>query len=132
MRQISLLKPRSSYRRRASDFTLDVLFQWRRRMQFRFRYFTRAHITAHSSRSIFFSPVRGIRNAGSFLHRPFSLCSRIFFPLSFFFFFSFVFARSVRACTRESTLSQIFTLDFLIFAEAMMREPGVSRDDYSE
>lgn len=27
---------------------------------------------------------------------------------------------------------QIFTLDFLIFAEAMMREPRVSRDDYSE
>lgn len=27
---------------------------------------------------------------------------------------------------------QIFTLDFLIFAEAMMREPRVSRDDYSK
>lgn len=27
---------------------------------------------------------------------------------------------------------QIFTLDFLIFTEAMMRKPRVSRDDYSE
>jgi len=53
-----------------------------------------------------------------------------------FFFFSFAF---VRPCARarvhvraEASLSQIFTLDFLIFAKAMMREPRVSRDDYSE
>lgn len=42
---------------------------------------------------------------------------------------------ALRACVHvlaKASLSQIFTLDFLIFAEAMMREPRVSRDDYSE
>lgn len=110
---------------RANDFTQCVLFRRRARRSFALSHSSAYNGAFQDQSSSHLSAVLEIPDRYS-TARP-----------------RFVRGPSVRVCVRHSCicknvhsapflLSQIFTLDFLIFAEAMMRESHVSRDDYSE
>lgn len=129
MRQISLLKSRGCYRRRANDFTQGVLCLWRTRCSFVLFHPGAYNGTLQDQSSSHLSAVLEMPD------RYFTTRSRFVQEILFFFFFFSVRVCALGTCMHvhaKVSLSQIFTLDFLIFAEAMMREPRVSRDDYSE
>lgn len=109
---------RCGYRTRASDFISQcVLFRRRTRCSFVLFHPSVYNGTLQDQSSSHLSAILEMPD------RYFTARPR--FVREIFFF--------IRICACKSlSLSQIFTLDFLIFAEAMMRKPRVSRDDYSE